>query len=1043
MAQHKLVPLLMGLVMALLIEATPAQVTTGTILGTVRDETDAILPGATVTIKNLDTGISRTAVTDEQGRYQATHLSLGNYEVSASLGGFQSVIRSGIQLTVGRTAVVDFVLKVGEITERIVVTGEASLVETTNAAIAGLTEGRQISDLPLNGRNFMQLTTLQQGVHVARTGQQSQTRGLGVRISVGGARPKQNTFLLDGTELNDTAGETPASAAGISLGVDAIREFKVINNTYSAEFGGRAGGVISVVSKSGTNEIHGTAFYFHRNDNLDARNFFDPDQDPPEFKRNQFGFSLGGPVRRDKTFFFTNYEGLRERLGLSLVSTVPTAAAREGRPPNRTVNVNPAVRPYLKFYPLPNGRDFGDGTAEHVRGASRDTDEDFFVVKIDHNFSDRDSLFVRYSFDDGIRSDPNDDLGNIVEGLLNRYQYVTIEEKRIFSPALLNTFRFAYNRTKTDDTPLPLVQIDPSLAFIPGRPVGGIRVVGLTDLDLGGGGVIPRKFIFQLFQFTDDLNYTKGRHSLKFGLDIKRALNAYEQPIRPGGRIDFNTLEDFLTARTRRVEAMTPQSVSQRDYRQTMFAWYIQDDIKLTPRLTLNLGVRHEFITVPREVHGRQSALRNIFPADDEVTIGPLFTNPSKENLAPRLGLAWDPTGSGKTAIRAGFGLFYDQLWTQYYLLPGALNRPFMESVVFNRPAFPDIFRGFSLDRIPPGARRVDSIEFQAKQPYRFQYSLSVQRELASGIVLNATYVGAQSVHNSRNLDSANQALPVRLSDGRLFFPEGSRRRNPNWGPFRHRALDGMSFYHSFQLGVRKRLSQGLQFQAAYTLGKSVDDSSALFNTNEFENTQDIPNPDDRKSDRGLSDFDVRHNFVFNFTYDLPGKNLAGAAGKVLGGWQINGILNLSSGSPFSPVLGFDNARALTFRAGGGQRPILLPGKSNNPVLGGPDRYFDPTVFALPEPGFFGNLGRNTVIAPGVAQADISLFKSNFIKLGGRDDINIQFRAEFFNIFNRANFGLPQREVFSSRRQLIGNVGRITTTTTTSREVQFGLKFIF
>ncbi len=597
-------------------QTAPAQVTTATIIGTVKDTTGAFIPGASITIKNLDTGITRTLVSDDQGRYHAPNLSLGNYEVQASLAGFQTEVRSGVVLTVGREAVIDFSLKVGEITEKVTVLGEAPLVETTKSGIAGLIESKQIKDLPLNGRDFIQLSTLHAGVVSVRTGDSNQSRGFGVKLSIGGARPSQNRFLLDGSDINDTAGATPGSAAGVMLGVDTLREFQVLTNAYSAEYGKSAGGVVIAVTRAGTNEFHGTAFEFHRNDNLDARNFFDRG-DPPEFKRNQFGFSFGGPIAKDRSFFFGSYEGLRERLGVTRIARVPDLSVRN------SPRISPIIAPYLNLYPLPNGRSFGRGIAEFITTESDATNEDFATVRLDHKFSDSNNLFGRYSFDDAERTRPNA-LQLFTNNQTSRYHYLTIEDTHILSPRLLNTVRFAYNRNTTSDINITIRQIDRSLFFVPAHPqFGGIVVAGLTELSGGGSGFNPRIFRNINVDVLESLTYTVGSHSLKFGFGVTRYHNNNNAPFRPGGRYQFDSIDALLEARASRLESMVPGvSDPVRKWRQWLFGIYFQDDWKATPHLTINLGLRYEFITVPEEADGKSANLRNV-PFSTESTVGP------------------------------------------------------------------------------------------------------------------------------------------------------------------------------------------------------------------------------------------------------------------------------------------------------------------------------------------------------------------------------------------------------------------------------------
>ncbi|MBI4482024.1 MAG: TonB-dependent receptor [Acidobacteria bacterium] len=1021
-----------------------AQVTTGAISGTIADETGGILPGATIVVRNVETGLSRTLITDEEGRYNGTSLPLGEYEVQAELSGFKTEVRKGIKLTVGRRAVVDLVLAIGTVSEQVVVTGEAPLVNTASATMAELVDDKKIRDLPLNGRDFIQLSILQPGVLYSRISREStesaSERGLGTFISISGGRPSQNSFLLDGTDINDFTNTSPGSSNRVNLGVEAIREFSVLTNTYSAEFGRAAGGVVNSVTKAGTNDLHGSLYEFHRNSAVDARNFFDQEE-PPAFKRNQFGASAGGPIRRDRTFFFANYEGLRDRLGLTKRTTVPTADARAGRLRSGTVAVSPAVVPYLNLYPLPNGIIFGD-TGEFIGAASRNSDEDYVMGRLDHHLTDHLSLFGRYVYDDGSQTEP-DATHSTLDINRSRRQYVTLQSDQILSPSWLNTAKFAFNRSFiASGLGEALQSFDASLAFIPGRAIGSILMPDVGSPPAPGNSGDPAIFGYNVFQYSDDLVYTRGRHSLKMGANIERIQFNQNTSTTIYGEFQFDSFPLFLQNRPVRFAGEFPGSDGIRGWRQNLLGFYLQDDFQASKRLTLNLGLRYEFITVPREVNGKEANLRNLL--DPTTTIGPIFENPSLRNFAPRLGLAWDPTGSGRTAVRAGFGIFYDQVLSHYLTLFGARIPPFFLEA-FASPLSPGDFpRAFDvLVRSARFTPRAEHLDFDLKQPYRIQYNVNLQRQLSSTLVVTAGYVGAKGVHLGRHtVQDGNIAVPDFLPDGRLFFPAGRPKRNPNFAVVRSRHNDAEAFYNSFQLGLNKRFASSLQFQVSYSASKSVDDASTMFNESDFGNTEPNPWVDAPKLDRGLSEFDVRQQLSVNYTLDLPGRSWSGVAGKVVGGWQLGGIVSLASGHPFSVVLGFDRARTLTSRGGGGQKPNLVSGRSNNPIQeGNPIHYYDVTAFELAPVGFLGNLGRNTLVGPGYVSWDFSLNKDFRLTEGTA----LQFRSEFFNLFNRSNFrepGRAQRTAFS-RTAIRADFGRITSTVGTSRQIQFALKLVF
>lgn len=515
---------LIGLVPSLAL----AQTTSATISGTATDETGGVLPGVTVSVENVATGLTRTTVSDDEGRFTVLQLVPGDYQVQGELIGFQTAVRTGITLTVGRSAIVDLTLQVGEITDRVTVTGEAPLVETSTAALSGLVAETQIKELPLNGRNFVQLSLLEPGATHARTASQGSLTGGGLKMSFNGSRPSFNNFIMDGTSINSVDSQAVGGSSGIAMGVETIREFQVITSNFSAEFGRAGGGIVNVVTKSGTNEVHGSVFYFHRNDNLDATNYFTnrSNLEKPEFKRNQFGMSLGGPIIKDKTFIFGGYEGLREGLGRTFISNTWTPEAKLGVFPDETVPVEPEVLPYLDLWPdpTPGGRDFGDGRAEFLRSDSNVTEQDFYQVRVDHVLSDSDSLFGRYTIDDSVAAFPTGlNLWKTLQTV--RSQYVTIEEKKIFSPTLLNVFRVGYNRTAKQyiEEALDSRVSDPALWFIPNPAVpglGGLGVNGLTEP--GGIRNFPRQRLDNVFIGQDTVNYSAGIHSLKIGGEVQR-----------------------------------------------------------------------------------------------------------------------------------------------------------------------------------------------------------------------------------------------------------------------------------------------------------------------------------------------------------------------------------------------------------------------------------------------------------------------------------------------------------------------------------------
>ena len=1063
------------------------QTTAGTILGTVSDESGARVPGVTVTITNLDTGIVRSAISDEAGRYRAPSLGLGNYEVKAELAGFRTAVRTGIQLTVAAEAVINLTLSVGTVAEEVNVTGEAPLVETTSAALSGLVDDKKIRDLPLNGRSFEQLAFLQPGVTPFYRGRHETDQGEGTKMSVSGSRVDSNSFLLDGTNINDQSNNTPGSASGNLLGIEMLREFRVLTGTYSAEYGRYSGGIITAASKSGGNAFHGNVFEFLRNDNLDARNFFDRKNNPddprlPEFKRNQFGATIGGPILKNRTFFFGGYEGLRQRKGTSAVAVVPNADAHRGILPcpalrpaggftgsqaacnnagtsTYRVDINPAVKPFLDLYPLPNGSDFGNGTARLFSNPSRPIDEDYTTGRVDHTFSDSDSLFVRYTFDRAVLSSPTQ-YPNVATNSLTKSQYVTISETKIFSPRVLNTARLGFNRSYSNQFNRQLFDVKPDLLFVPGQQFGLITFRGIQITEFGGGQGYPRRFGHNVWQVTDDLTVTRGSHSMKMGMLYERTQSNSTLSRVYGGQYFFSTFDDFLVGRAAEFNDDIPGSDTVRGWRQNLLGFYFQDDYQPRSNLTLNLGLRYEFTTVPTEVNGKIANFRNPL-TDTKPTIGDPWFEGSYKDFGPRIGFSWDPWSDGKTAIRGGFGMYFDHLVAQP--LNRALSRipPFIVTtrVLGAAAVFPKLDPSFFTT--PPLSEVVSyGLQYKMKDPTKIGYSLSIQQEIAPQTAITLAYSGSHSYHQL-NGSNGNNALPTEIRNGRKYFAPNAPRRNPNLGQLQFMVTpEGSTLYHSLQVGVNRRFSGGFQMQGSYTYAKNLNNADGVFGRYIDVGGTVPQDPDNWRADWGLAGIDIRNYFSANFTYDLPfARNTAGAAGKMFSGWQVNGILTLSGGTPVTVLSGFNRSNNGATGTQITDRPDLRPGFSNNPVkgvskgcpgvaagtpLGTPDLYFDPCAFALPEAGFYGNLGRNTVIGPGLANFDFAVVKNIALK----ETKSVQFRAEAFNVFNRANFNRPgplteSIKLFNASGAVVPSVAAIGSTLTDSRQIQLGLKITF
>ena len=670
-----------------------AQVTGGTISGTVTDSTLAPVPGATVRVLNVRRGEIRTVETNDRGFYNAPSLLPGRYDVMVDAPGFASAVQKDVLVEVAKGVVVNLQLRVGNVAEKVVVSAEVSEVTTTSSTLSNVVGGQTVRDLPINGRDWTMLATLEPGVHTVEaqtpitvSGNARGNRGFGTQMTINGNRPQQNNYRLDGISINDYSGSGPGNVLGAALGVDAVQEFSVVTGNASADYGRTSGGVINAVTRSGQNEVHGSAYEFHRNSALDARNFFDGNRIPP-FKRNQFGASLGGPVflpgvgydGRNKTFFFADYEGLRQDLGSTTVLTVPSRAARAGQFLPAGQSVDSKVIPYLAIFPLPDPGTENGAYGNFSSASQAITIENLFTTRMDHKFSEKDSLDGTFLMDPSKTTGPDNYRFVLIRQEADRKTF-SLAETHMFTTNLLNIARVGYNRAVVE-APISTGAINPlaadtSLGFRAGAPAGSMDISGITSFNGGVGGIGETTYHYGSYQGYDDLLYTRGAHSWKFGVAFEHIQSNEFAIGDPLGRYTFDTLNNFLTDQPATFNATLPGANPTFYLRQSVVGAYAQDDYRLRRNLTLNLGLRYEMATVPTEKYNRLSNLTDITSSQPQLG-SPYFQNPTLRNVSPRLGFAWDPFKDGRTSLRGAFGIYDTLPLTYLYELLVVNTNPF------------------------------------------------------------------------------------------------------------------------------------------------------------------------------------------------------------------------------------------------------------------------------------------------------------------------------------------------------------------------------
>jgi hypothetical protein len=1075
--------------------ATHGVGTTGTLVGTVTDAKGGVISGAKVTIRNTGTNATREVTTSTTGEYSVPLLPPGQYEVTVEHPGFKRAVFGGIKLEVDQTVRVDAALEVGEVSQQITVTEAAPLVQTDTSTVGQVIDQEKVSQLPLNQRNFLAFTLLVPGAQLPSDGSQNSTQG--GAISVNGAREQANNFLLDGVDNNDLA----INQYTVLPSIDAIQEFKVQSSDSSAEYGRSGGAQINVVTKSGTNEIHGTGFEFMRNRHLDAKNFFDqpyctPSSEPgtcgpiPRLDRNQYGGTIGGPIRKDKTFFFGSYEGLTLRQAETRIATVPINAERQ-EALSFVPNPNAAGLAIFNLLPLSN---VGGQPNQFVSSPNIQNQISQVLGKIDQHFNDTNTLSGEYALFNEHRYNPFDPLASFTNipnnGSFtdNRGQIVRIEYNHTFSARLLNDLRIGFNRSRGGIFQQSFgTNVSQQLGFPTVLPNSldlgppNVAIAGFSSI--GQPENTPQDRRDNTFHYADTLawnpDFNGGRHQFKFGADIRRfQLNFYLDELARG-QWTFNGGVSAASVASGNVDPLLPPLVdllegtptlalsvsgnTQTEERTTEMDYFAQDDIRITSRFTLNLGLRWEYNSPVIDTHDRLS-VPNLTPAALTCTPQPdcqfivagtdgeprATYPPTWTNFAPRIGFAWRPFATDKFVVRSGYGIFYDTGILNGNILP-RFNPPFFSVLVFPNNANGSLNIQNILSQTGQNSISASMIAPNYRDGNEQQWNLDLQHEVAKNLVLDWAYVGSKGTHlqDQRDLD---QGAP------------GSELTNPVTGlsslPFpAYSAITilesaASSSYNAFQFRAEKRMSQGLVFLGSYTFSRSIDDASAQFGT--LAESGLPQNSNDLAAERGLSNFQTQHRFVFSSVYQLPfGKgqrflNREGALDYIFGRWQASGILTLQSGKPFTILSGTDQSESGSFNLATSDRPNIVgnpfqPGNiAANPGCVGPAQvqtptaWFNPCAFVAPAAPAFGDLGRNTMIGPNFENLDFSLAKDIPLHSEVR---KLQFRIETFNITNRPNFDLPNNTLNSA------TFGQIPTEdafgTKPPRQIQLGLKFIF
>ena len=1053
------------LVVLSLLVVSPAlgQTHRASLRGTVYDPARAVIPGATVTLTNLETGEQRTITTGNDGSYAISSLPAGSYKLQIERSGFSKFVQN-VNLLVDQVVRADVTLEVPQIGEKFFVDAVTNDLKKDTASLGTVIENHQVTGLPLDGRNFYELSLLVPGAVPPAEGSAGSVRG-DFAFSVNGAREDANNFLLDGVYNLDPKLNT----FGVRPSVDAIREFEMLTSTYDASFGRNPGAQVNVILNSGSNDFHGSAFEFHRNAALDARNFFAPASEPkPKYIRNQFGGSLGGPIVHDRTFFFADYEGTRSREGITRITNVPTAEEREGNfshsvfgvPTNPFTGlpfdnglipsffINPVGRAIAALYPLPNRN---VPFQNFVSSPTQRDNNDSFDARLDHRLTHKIDLTFRYSFGNRDLFEPfTGPSFSLVPGfgdtVQRRSQNAMTALTLALTPNLVNETRVAFSRVAASVTQQASVaNSDVGLPTISPRARDlGLSFITVTGFSpLGDEGNNPQDSVTNVYQVLNNSNYISGKHLIKFGIDFRFSQQNAFRDVESRGRLQFspfltltnNALADLLLGfplLTSVAHVDNPQQIRTESYN-----FYVNDSFRVTPRLTLVGGLRYEYNSPPVDKQDRATiydvATRSLVPVGTNGVPRSGF-EPDRNNFAPRVGFAWSVGKDQATVLRAGYGVYYDQS----PLAPAEalyFNSPFFDNnIFFSLPGLPltlsNPFPSFFPLPLPDSAL---AIQRDLRTGYMQHWNFNIERQLGEKSVLEVAYVGSKGTKLLTARD-INQPQPSALPPGLPFVP----RPDPRFDDINLLESRANSNYNALQVRFQQRLVRGLSSLLSYTWSKSIDDASNFFSSagdpNFPQNSYDVA------AERGRSDFDVRHRLSVSYSYALPfgkGRQYLAKNGWVstaLSGWESYGIVTVQSGRPFTVALLPDIDNSGTGRSilgfGANDRPNIV----GNPELSNPttDQWFNTAAFTFSAPGTFGDAGRNILDGPGYQTVNLSLMKNTALS----ERINLQFRAEAFNLFNHPNFNLPDNFLGSP------TFGRITSARD-PRHIQFGLKLLF